>query len=79
MTSVHKKQAGLKIFGNITSGLVSRCNIAKYASSKRQDQKQLLNRFHATGLFLYPLKTYENLWFYDDIKGYGIRKTPAKI
>ena len=28
-----------------------------------------INPFHATGLFLYPLKTSENLWFSDVIRG----------
>ena len=28
------------------------------------------NPFHATGIFLYPLKTSENLWFSDIFKGY---------
>ena len=28
-----------------------------------------LNPFHATDLFLYPLKTLENLWFYDVFRG----------
>ena len=30
----------------------------------------LINLFHATCLFLYPLKTSENLWFSDVFKGY---------
>ena len=34
-----------------------------------------LNPFHATGLFLHPLKTSENLWFSDVFRGYG--KRPA--
>ena len=33
----------------------------------------LLNQFHATGLFLYPLKTSENLWFSDVFGGYRKR------
>ena len=28
------------------------------------------NPFHANGPFLYPLKTLENLWFYDVFRGY---------
>ena len=31
--------------------------------------------FHATGLFLYPLKTSENLWLSDVFRGY--RKRPV--
>ena len=34
-----------------------------------------INPFHATGLFLYPLKTSENLWFFDVSRGY--RKKPV--
>ena len=29
--------------------------------------------FHATGLFLYPLKTSENFWFSDGFRGYKNR------
>ena len=32
-----------------------------------------VNTFHATGLFLYPLKTSENLWFSDVFEGYRKR------
>ena len=32
------------------------------------------NQFHATGLFQYPLKTFENLWLSDDFRLY--RKKP---
>ena len=35
----------------------------------------LFNPFHATGLFLYLLKTSENLWFSDVFRGY--RKRPV--
>ena len=35
----------------------------------------LLKPFHATGLFLCPLKTSENLWFSDVFRGY--RKRPV--
>ena len=31
---------------------------------------ELLNPFHATGFFLYPLKTLENLWFSDVFRVY---------
>ena len=34
-----------------------------------------LNPFHVTGLFLYFLKTSENLWFSDVFRGY--RKRPV--
>ena len=33
----------------------------------------IVNPFHATGLFLYPLKTSTNLWFSDTFRGYGKR------
>ena len=33
----------------------------------------ILNPFHASGLFLYPLKTSENLWFPDVFTGYRKR------
>ena len=29
----------------------------------------ILNPFHATGIFLYPLKKSENLWFSDALRG----------
>ena len=32
-----------------------------------------LKRFRATGLFLYPLKTSENIWFSDVFRGYRKR------
>ena len=32
-----------------------------------------VNPFHATGLFRYPLKTSENLWFPDVFRGYRKR------
>ena len=35
--------------------------------------KNLINPFYATGLFLYPRKTSENLWFSDVFKGYKKR------
>ena len=35
----------------------------------------LLNLFHATGFILYPLKTLENLWFFDVFREY--RKRPV--
>ena len=35
--------------------------------------KCLFNPFHATGLFLYPLKIWENLWFSDIFRGYRKR------
>ena len=34
-----------------------------------------INPFHATGIFLYPLKKSENLWFSDVFRGY--RKRPV--
>ena len=34
----------------------------------------VINPFHATGLFLYPLKTSGNRWFSDVFRGY--RKRP---
>ena len=38
-------------------------------------QYTFINPFHATGLFWYPLKTSENLWFSDVFRGY--RKRPV--
>ena len=32
-----------------------------------------VNPFHASGLFWYPLKTSENLWFSDVFRGYQKR------
>ena len=42
-----------------------------YVSSKRVifPKKKWINQFHATGLFLYPLKI-ENQRFFDVFKGY---------
>ena len=37
------------------------------------DSNNCMNPFHATGPFLYPLKSSENLWFSDDFRGYGKR------
>ena len=34
--------------------------------------QKFLNLFYATGLFLYPLKTSENLWFSDVSGGGGV-------
>ena len=33
-------------------------------------QNILFNPIHSTGLFLYPLKTSEKLWFFDVFRGY---------
>ena len=32
-----------------------------------------VDKFHATGFFLYPLKTSENVWYSDIFWGYGKR------
>ena len=37
---------------------------------------QHVNPFHATGLFLNPMKTSENLWFSDAFRGYKKRPVP---
>ena len=37
----------------------------------------VINPFHATGLFLYPLETSENLSLSDDFRGY--RKRPVAL
>ena len=42
---------------------------------KYRDLVDLFNPFYATGLFLYPLKASENLWFSDVFKKY--RKRPV--
>ena len=42
-------------------------------SSRREIE--LFNPFHATDIFLYPLKTSENLWFSDVFR--GVRKSPV--
>ena len=34
------------------------------------EMEDCLNSFHATGIFQYPLKTSENLWFSDVFRGY---------
>ena len=47
-------------------------------SDYSEDELEILvviNLFHTTGLFLYPLKTSENLWFFMFSRGY--RKTPV--
>ena len=36
-------------------------------------QQNIINSFHVTGLFLYPLKTFGNLWFSDVFRGYRKR------
>ena len=35
-----------------------------------KSNQPILNPFHATDLFWYPLKTSENLWFSDVFRGY---------
>ena len=37
--------------------------------------KNVTDQFHANGLFLYLLKTSENLWFFNVLRGY--RKRPV--
>ena len=37
------------------------------------EMEDCLNSFHATGIFQYPLKTSENLWFSDVFRGYWKR------
>ena len=34
------------------------------------ENNDVFNLFHASGLFWYPLKTSENLWFSDVFRGY---------
>ena len=34
------------------------------------ENNDVFNLFHANGLFWYPLKTSENLWFSDVFRGY---------
>ena len=48
--------------------LFFRCPLQKNFSAT------LSNTFHATGLFLYPLKTSENLWFSNVFRGYTKRQ-----
>ena len=36
-----------------------------------------INPFHATGLFLYTMKTLENLWFSDVFRGYRKRQVAS--
>ena len=51
--------------------IVSMRNILLSTLSFRQ--YTFINPFHATGLFWYPLKTSENLWFSDVFRGYQKR------
>ena len=37
---------------------------------RKCDVLPTINPFHATGIFRYPLKTSENLWFSDVFRGY---------
>ena len=43
-------------------------------SNLKQPPRDVLNPFHATDLFLYPLKTLENLWFSDAFRGHRKRQ-----
>ena len=43
---------------------------AKWIIYWRAIKSLFINSFHATGLFLYPLKATENLWFSDVFRGY---------
>ena len=54
---------------NRTEGV--KYSIAKY--SAHGASKCRINPFHATRLFLYPLKTLENQSFSDVFRGYGNR------
>ena len=38
-----------------------------------------INTFHATGVFLYSLKTLENLWFSDVFRGYRKRPVTSNV
>ena len=38
------------------------------------EKNDVFNLFHANGLFWYPLKTSENLWFSDVFRGYQKRQ-----
>ena len=51
------------------------CYHGKLKKSKEIFCIKLFNPFHAIGLFLYPLKTSENLRFFDVFRGY--RKRPV--
>ena len=46
--------------------LMPLCSVSKIISGH-------LNPFHVTGLFLYPLKTPENPWFFEVFKGFSKR------
>ena len=43
-------------------------------SNQKQPPRDVLNPFHATDLFLYLLKTLENLWFSDVFRGHRKRQ-----
>ena len=43
------------------------------AAASVNEKKCSLDLFHATGLFLHPLKTSKNLWFSDVFRGYRKR------
>ena len=45
----------------------------QYKNLVNHAKATLFNLFHATGLFLYPLKTLENLWFSGDFRWYRKR------
>ena len=51
----------------------SQKNQCKVNFSDWFDNALQTNPIHATGFFLYPLKTSENLWFFDDLRGYRKR------
>ena len=44
-----------------------------YAGNYFLIRENLVNPFHATNLFLYPLKTSEKLWFSDVFREHGKR------
>ena len=47
--------------------------IEKKKAGEEEKKVSIINPFYAIGLFLYPLKTSENLWFSDVFRGYRQR------
>ena len=54
---------------SVGSDLILECNFHVLASDANKF-RLLINSFYATGIFLSPLKTSENLWFYGVFRGY---------
>ena len=69
-----EKKAPSKMFDRVLNTPLRILNEFNLACMTFSCSRYFINLFHATGLFLYLLKTSGNLWFSDVFRGY--RKRP---